>query len=251
MRVWKTAKWVAVFLVVALVGTAAVLYVLASRIPSEYRPTRLTQQQKEDAAYEFVNRKLIRELSNPAQEQLPFDWSITEDEINRYVASMDEIAWLGLDWEPGRMQGQLDEAGLAEPAVSLGDGTLTLMVRDTNRQKVLSVTLVPEEDEGRLGFRLVGARVGQLSVPRSIVAGQIEQLQRQLAEEHLNDEDAEPGAPVEQFGRMLAGLLAGDDPQVEPVFTAGINRRRVRVSEVAIADKKLTLRLEPVLSGRQ
>ncbi len=244
MRVWKSAKWVLVFLVVALAGAAGVLYVLASRVPAEYRPIRLSQQHKQEAAYDFVNRKLIRELSNPAQESRPFDWSITEDEINRFLASMDEIAWLGMGWEPGQMQGRLDGAGLAEPAVLLGEGTLTLMLRETRRQKVLSVTLAAEQTDDHIGFRLDGARVGRLAVPSSAVAGQVEQLRRQLAEADPIDEDNDK--PVEQFGRLLAGLLAGEDARVEPVFTGGINRRRLRVSEMTIADKQLTLRLEPV-----
>lgn len=250
MRIRKAAKWVVLFVVLALAGTATLLYVLAGLVPSEYQPARLTQAQKQDAAYEFVNDKLIRELNNPAQEGRPFDWRVSEEQINRYIASMDEIAWLGLDTKPGDTIARLEEAGLADPAVALGEGKLTLMVRDIRRDKILSVTLAAENSDGRLRLRLAGARVGRVAVPRSMVAEQMERLRDDLAQAYPDDNGDE--SAVERFGRLLAGLLAGDgDGQIEPVFTAGLNKRRVRVTDVTITDKALTLRLSPVRDERK
>ncbi|MGC9455385.1 MAG: hypothetical protein ACP5HU_11050 [Phycisphaerae bacterium] len=244
MRIRKAAKWVVLFVVLAMAGTAGLLYVLAAQVPPDYQPARLTQQQKRQVAYDFVNEKLIRELNNPAQEGRPFDWRVTEGEINRYIASADEIAWLGLGSESPQAHERLEQAGLSEPAVSLADGTLTLMARDMRRNKIVSITFAAEKSDGRLRLRLAGARVGRVAVPRSIVADRVERFRTELAESLPTGDDA--GGAVERFGVLMAGLLVGDGEDVEPIFTAGINNRRVRVTDVTITDETITLHLEPV-----
>ncbi|MFW6065674.1 MAG: hypothetical protein ACOC9S_02535, partial [Planctomycetota bacterium] len=196
VRIRKAAKWVVLFVVLAVAGTGVLLYILAAQVPPDYKPARLTQAQKQQAAYEFVNEKLIRELNNPAQEGRPFDWRVTEDEINRYVASADEIAWLGLDSEPGRTRDRLARAGLSDPAVALGDGSVTLMARDTRHDKIVSLTFAAEKSGRRLSLRVAGARVGKVAVPRSMVSEQVEQFKRQLADSLPAEDDV--GGTVER-----------------------------------------------------
>jgi hypothetical protein len=248
MRIWKAARWVALFVVLAVAATAVAIYVLASRVPPDYRPARLTQPQKERAAKEFVNDKVFRGFSNPAQANEPFRWHVTEEQLNRYIASMDEIVSLLPGRDPGDVYARLEEAGLADPGLALGDGTLTLMVRDKRREKILSVRLAVEMTDGRLRVRLAGARVGRVAVPRSVVAGQIEELKAYLEYRRSQGQgDKEVGGlSAEALGRLLAGVVeaVGEEP-IDPVFTGGINNRRVRVTGVTIERDRLTLELAP------
>jgi hypothetical protein len=102
--------------------------------------------------------------------------------------------------------------------------------------------------DGRLRVRLAGARVGRVAVPRSVVAGQIEELKAYLEYRRSQAEGdaAAGGVSAQAIGRLLAGVVAavGEEP-IDPVFTGGINNRRVRVTDVTIEHGRLTLRLVP------
>ena len=137
MRIGRAIRW---FLIctLSLVGlSAVVMYVQASRIPADYLPVQLSARQKHQAVKEFWSK--VQEFGNSTQMNEPFEWSVGQTELNRYLASMDEIAASTPSGEPGTVYREMEKAGLAEPAIALHDGVLTLMVRSKEHAKILSV----------------------------------------------------------------------------------------------------------------
>src|SRR5210317_976637 len=94
MDVKKVIIRTVVFLVFGLMLTTAIIFLLASSVPSHYTPMQMTKKQREDAAAKLVQRSI--ELLNNYQKPEPFTHVIREEELNRYLSSLEEIAHLRL-----------------------------------------------------------------------------------------------------------------------------------------------------------
>jgi len=239
----------------AVLLAAATLYLLASWIPGDYRPARLSQLQKDRvAADEFVPHVL--QFGNWAQRNRPFTWSVDQGQLNRYLASMDEIA----DYlspgpnRAGRVYAALGRAQLAEPACALDDGVLTLMVRQTGHNKILSVDVELRIDEaGVLCVRLKRLRVGRLTVPQRFFQAQLRSVRQTILRGIAGgDNDRDGAAGLEGVSctdivELLAVLVrAIDEKPIRPVLTWPVGHKTVRVRRITIDDGVLALRLEPV-----
>ena len=167
MRLRKILKWTLVVVAVGSLLAVVVLYILASRIPSQYHPVQLAQDQREEASREFLRK--LQDFGNASQRNAGFSWSISQDQLNSYLASMDEIAAIIPADEPVIVTQQLASVGVGQPVVHLDDGILTVMVSVAGNSKVLSFDLSFEfTAAGLLQVRLAEARVGNLPIPSAL-----------------------------------------------------------------------------------
>lgn len=248
MRAGKAIKWFVAGLAAVLVGSVAVLYVQASRVPPAYRPPSLTRDQRVRASRHFYRR--LMDFNNSAQEVEAFTWSVRQGQVNEYLASLDEIAAAGQGVEAGAVHKAMSRMGLADPAVAFEDGTLVLMVRDVKRGKIISAELsMAVTDEGRLRVGLAGARVGLVPIPDRAVSSRLEKLKKRLArklsEKGSGDKGrAFGGLNAEDVGRGLAMLITAIDSRpVDPEVV--VDGKAYRITEVRIDEKEMTFALRP------
>jgi len=210
----KTIVRVLVWTLVSLIILAGLLYIQASRIPDNYHPAKLTQEEARKEVGNFA-RDIAEGFGNKVKMVKPFKWSITQSTVNRYLASIDEIAF---NLPNGVRRGQIDEEmaklGLADPAVALEDGKVTLMVRSTAYRKILSAEISVELVDNKLRFTLNATRIGKLPVPSGFLTDKIETLSRKLTGERADD-----------IAETLAGLLSAKGPMISPKLWRDCFRR--------------------------
>ena len=240
-----------VLLLLAIVIVAAVLYAysLASRVPSYYRPAEMSAAQRDLAMREF--RRRLMDFSNDGQGRQPFDWSVTEEQLNRYLDAMDVIAVQG-GAKPGAAERAMASAGLEEPAISLDDGRVRLMARSRRYDRIVSIDIgLAVDDDGLLHVGLDGAHIGRLPMPASLVSSYVDRLRDKLSRPGGSAETAPAigGLDPAQVAQVIQRVLSAIDGK--PISTKMswriTTRKTVRVRRIDISDGKLTLHLEPIL----
>lgn len=227
-----------VLVVVLLVVVAGVwVYVQASRLPENYRPARFGN---DDERTKAIDRfwDSIDNFHNNAQKVKSFEWRIEADDLNEYLALMDPITTarpIQTAWSQGAVNRMLAEAGLSAPAASFGDGVMTLMVRSTDYDKVLSVDLTIDES---LRVRTVGTRVGRLSLPDAAGQAVLDKLKQAVAKRSKKGEEG-------VLAKVLLGINEEALPREWPV-----DSKDIRISDVKITREGITLRVEPVRPGK-
>lgn len=231
----------------ALLALAVLGLLVASKwTPAAYRPPELSPEQQEEQMRRFVNH--VNQFGDQAGAGGPIEWTLTQQQANDYLASMDAIASLNFD-HPVSPRAQLQQAGLEAPAVAFEDGRITLMARSREYGAVVSVDLGFEFDpEGHVAANVSGVRVGELPLPQDQVQPLLQKVSRQLVARLQPATRAGGDGPVEASSQLLLQVLTMLDGQhVEPEFNWELgNRRRVRITGVDIADGRLTLRAQTV-----
>jgi hypothetical protein len=242
----KILSWSALVLVIL----CAAFYVLASWTPTAYLPPTLSQPQKEDAARAFVSD--LARFQNNGQKGEPFDWIVKQDDMNRYLAAMDEI----VASQPGRKRGEvqkvLDTAGITPPMVYLGDGHMTVMLRSVEHGKVLSADIaIGMTDDDKILAKLTDTRVGLLPVPRFTVRDRMAEfkatLQQRLDRLRSAPKQSSGGLVLASFGpieELLSTLVLAIDEKPLPVQIR-IHKRRVRIKDFRVEEGRLVLRIVP------
>jgi hypothetical protein len=232
-------KWTAAVVVVCLLAGGGYLYFRASRVPEAYRYRPLSRAERKQSATDFYNQ--LARFNRHAQDTQPFRFSISEDRINRYLASMEEIAAIRPGHRSGSVVEALHEAGVADPAVALEDGRLRLMLRLREYHKIISLTLGIEFTADRkLRVKLIETAVGTLAVPDDLVRQRLTALRESLAKRATDEPTDEPSDPTGQVVDVLRAVLQAIDR--EPITPVGTwDQRRIRVHNVTIAPGKLTL----------
>lgn len=247
-RLGRKARVAALVLLALIVAALLVLYGLAGHTPAYYRPARLDADQRDLAMREF--RRKLMDFSNKGQDIVPFAWSVTQVQLNNYLAAMDEIAVQG-GAESGEVRSAMASAGLSEPAVALDDGRVRLMARSVDYDRIISIDIgMRVGDGGLLHVTLDGARVGKLPLPPSMVRSLVDRLRDKIAEDF---EPAEADSPVARLDAEVVALMirqvltALDGDPILPEFSWQIRtRKRVRVRRIDIEGGTLTLHVEPV-----
>jgi hypothetical protein len=243
MRERTTWLKIAACLLLVLAAAAMLAYVLANRVPAAYVPAQLPPAQRDAASKVFYRR--VGDFNNEVQRNAPFTWRIGEDEINAYLASLDEIAAMhpSDSAQDAAATRTLAKAGLAEPVVSLRDGALTLMVRSTQYDKVLSASLHLEiTPGGKLRATLAETAVGALPLPSNFVRDKLAALARPAAQRGT----ASPPFGGEAHDVLSAVLAALDGREIDPVFSWRLSTPKVvRVAGIDINDGNMTVRLKP------
>jgi hypothetical protein len=183
MRIGKVIKRGLLVLLVAAAALgiiAAVLYRQADLAPEDYHPVHLTADEREQTAIRFIN-KVINGFGNKAEMDEPFEWSLSQDEANRALASMDEIAFQS-GQERGKISSQMDRMGVSDPVVTFGKDSVRLMIRSREHDKVLVADLAFRMGpDGALRVRLQQASVGRMAIPQSVVEQQLQSLRDAMA----------------------------------------------------------------------
>lgn len=244
-----TALVVGLPLFVLLPLVIALLVVLP---PSLYHPAVLDYEQRSVAAKQFY-RKMM-DFDDLAQSAIPFEFTFTDEQVNRYLASLDEIVALLPEGQAGRVQEMMRTAGLRDPAVALERGRLIMMVRADKPGLVVSVELIPALDaQGRLVVRLAALRLGRFRVPQVFVRGPIHQVRDRLLllrAAQREETDMPGGLPEGELGdvaakyamRLMVGALDG-----QPIEPEGRYRgRRLRLTGIDIGGGQLTVHVAPV-----
>ncbi len=257
MKVGKWLKWLAGGALLTVVVIAAVAYLLISWVPADYKPTRLSHNQKTlVAGDEFVPHILA--FGNSAQKNRPYTWSITQEQLNAYLASVDQITDFLTPGpnKAGRVYETMAGVGLVEPATTLHDGVLTLMVRQCEYNKVLSVDVSIRLTAAKLlRVRLEQLRIGRLRVPEFFLRGRIRSFRdMMLAQMPDGDTKVVPrlkgrtlvGVSSNDLGELLSVLVrAVDEAPIRPRLTWPIGKKSVQVDRIEIDEGLLTLHLVP------
>lgn len=213
---------------------AGILYLQASRDPPGYHPAVLETRQKAEMGKEFVNLALAIQTSEKSDRDL-HSWELTEGRINEYLAAVDEIAFLGEPvFREKRTRGDVDRAmkraGIGGVAVAVNEGGLTLMVQSLRYGKVISadvsVTMTAEKE---LAARLIGARVGRLAVPVSLLRERLGRLGAALAP---------PGSKgADRTAETINAVLAGR--RIRPRWTA--DGREIWLEDIRLLPGRMKL----------
>lgn len=230
------------------------LYVQASRDPVGYRPLQLPLSRRDEAMRDFAKR--CQELYNDVQRRRAFEWRITEERLNEYLDSMDEIA-SGLPGgiSPGQVAGALREAGLGDMALALDDGCVTLMARSIRWRKVISVSLGIEFPEpGTMQVRFLGARVGRVRLPRKLALRALDRIKAEVgarvpaAHGALASDprsSSSMGLSSGDLARLLGGVVLAIDER--PISTSlQLDRKRICITDVQVTEESMLLLVEPV-----
>ena len=255
MRARKAIKRIGVLFLAGVFLVGGALYVQASRIPANYRPARLTVEEKDRAVKSFW-QKFFGEFNDGAQDVVPYTWTVSEKEINAWLAAADEIGASIPSGEPGSVYQEMERLGLADPAVSFRNEVISLMVRSKRHDKILSADLAFDVTVDRkLLVRLVRTRVGRLTLPSAWVQGRIDQLK------NLGPPDTwkETSGGNETTGRSASSLTsediasaltnvlgAIDSAPIAAELVWPINKKTLRIEEVQVADGVLKLRIVPL-----
>jgi hypothetical protein len=241
----KTLGWIGLIALFALMLATSIVFLLASSVPSNYRTFQLTQKERKDYALDFVNQHGLPVVEKIRVEE-PFTHVISEEKMNLYLASLDEIAFLkparrGEVQKSGEVFHALDKAGLAGPVVAMDDGILTLMVRTKKYNKVVSIDLGFEfYDDGQMAVTLEQVRIGRMPVPESFIADGLERFQS--AVELPRTEETSP----QDLDAIIAGVLAVVN---EGPFSSTLrfSRKRIRrIDDITVDDGSLKIRIVPL-----
>ncbi|MDY6913484.1 MAG: hypothetical protein SVT52_03385, partial [Planctomycetota bacterium] len=172
-------KSIAILLTGGVILVSAGLYIAANETPQAYIPPYLSDGEKQQAAKQFVRR--IQDFGNDAQQHEPYLWSLTQDQLNAYLASLDEIAANMPGGKAGVVHKAMRRIGLTTPTLKLSKDVLTFMVHSSKYDKVISAdfsfSFTPDK---KLQVSILQTRVGRLAMPDTFVRSQLEKLRDAL-----------------------------------------------------------------------
>lgn len=260
MKVRRNIRRAIIILLITAVLTVALLFGLADRVPTDYieaqqRITRLTelneQAEREGPRRHFM--KLYGDFSKYGGAGKPFTFQITADEINLCLVSMDQIASINSP-KPVYATAKLAKAGFRGPLVSINDGVLTLMVKSTQYDKIISVDLkFVFDDEGDMKMELLAIRIGVLPIPMAMLKNQIQKLRGKLQNllGKVNDSgggsSVTPTKSVARLLRAVVDMLDAKAVRPEVTWPGDDVRHQLLITDVVINDGTLTLHFDPIL----
>ncbi len=153
-----------------LIGLAALVtgWMLFQHIPGWYRPMAIPPDQRQAVRDDFVRTfdSLSEGLNTSRQ---PFDCRFTQDQVNAWLATREEMWPTSRNWLPRIM---------TDPHVVLDGEGIRLAVKCLHRgvHTVLHVRLRAEVHQEGITLRLVRASAGSLPVPQAWVEGQLATL---------------------------------------------------------------------------
>ncbi len=244
---WRAGLALLLFLMLV----TAVVFLMASSVPSEYRPLQMTKQQREDAAAHLVKRGT--EILNKYQEPGSFTHKITEGELNSYLASLEEIAYLRLprkgEQAPkiGGVYEAMDKAGVADPLVRMSDGILTIMVRTERLRKVISLDIsfdFPDADRVKIAIEAV--RIGRMPVPEALVRGGLGILKESLPEPPPKGSQY----TIRDFDLLLTTVVRGIDGRPLPARLP-LHDEVKKIHRIDVTEGELNIQFAPAPRGKR
>ncbi len=255
MRLRRGMRRFLIFLLVAVVAAAVVVYVMVCRRPAGYDPVHLSVEEQDRWARLFSNH-IVNDFYSKAGAGRPFAWTLTAQQANHYLAAIDGIATLR-SFEAGKRvyaMARMEKAGLVAPAVAMGDGLLTLMVHQKRHDKIISVDIGFAFEDEFMTARLRGVRVGTMPIPLMLLEGRLAEVRAKLSDQLVQAERAGDPGPgslrVTRLAKLLRQVLRMLDGQwIRPEIE--VDRHRVLVESIDIEEGKLAIRFTPVLRTRK
>ena len=248
MKALRIATFVLISLLAVAGLGAGVLYIMASVVPADYRPPVLSREKRKLAASRFY--ELVQNFVNEAENINPFEITLSQQEINEYLASIEEIFQKLPGPNDGNAHKLMDRARLAGPMVLLKDGRLTLMARATEYGKVVSLDLsLGFADSEQLRVGVTDAHVGILSPPGFLVRRALENVKGRLGKPQRDaggTGSAHGMLPsAGEVGKLLHALIAAvDEEPIMPIF-AHRKTRGVQLTRIEISTGKVVLGFRP------
>ncbi len=252
----KRKKQAAIFVVAIVAVVMAVVFLLTSWVPRAYAPAKLSAEMRTAVANSHFPSHLM-DFGNAAQLNEPFTWTLTDGQLNSYLASADEIADF---FSPGPdMKGQVDSvlaaAELTGLAGALDDGELTLMARRVGRKQIISIGVSFDHTAGgRVKVSLKHLRLGLLPLPRKLIRSEIRQFAKALPERQARAGSADDkrvgllaAVSADDLASLIGQLLrAIDGEPISPVIDWPVGKKTVRIERTDIDDGKMTLHVQPM-----
>lgn len=215
----RSAKlyWLLIVLAVALF-LLIIIFAMFFHRPSYYQPPDVADK---GVMSVYLTNRLMPDFYNGVQYQQPFDLVVTQKGINDVLA---HFRW------PQRI-GSLD---ISDPMVFFTPSALVLMgtVSVDGAECVATIVAEPEIDvTGQLNLRVTVVKLGAVDITPLARA-----LTARLYQQQANDKDS--------FWEKAVRSILYDQP-FDHVFR--VEDKKVRLSEITLESKKLTLRFEPVL----
>ena len=276
---WKKRLLLGLITVVAIAVTLASVAVMLFRAaPTWYRPLAMDPQRREAAAQRATNKlamiqneaaRLRRDerlaeraastsTTNPATIPAPgrpITVTFTEDELNAFFDK-----WAGWnDWK-SKYQRYVED-----PVVLLDDGRIVIAAKVRDMNTVASLHFEPRvTEDGLLSLRLARVLGGKLPLPEAVLSKYRKRLSDAMAQnlprwQHTASIDSggtpNASAVAATMGRLALHVLEHEpaDPVLFlPLVDANLRPRSVavRLTDVRIEDRTLTLTVEP-MSGSQ
>lgn len=204
-------------------------WMLFQRIPTWYAPVHVAA-----ADLQRVRDSLTcpyNEFSAGMMEGRPFEFRITQQELNEWLAARGQIWPAAQEWVPPTMEGPLI---LFEPDRIVVAGTVSLGEVRT----VLSASVSLHTEGDSLVVRLDSLHGGALPVPRSLVREQLRQL------------DARQRGTGRDRTRLPSAETLFGGTRVPAVFSWNNPHRRFRIRAVRVKNGEILLDIEPLPRDR-
>lgn len=227
MKIHKKAKFkkrvylLLAVLVVVLAVVIAVFTLLLHR-PAYYKPLDFGNS-KEVSVY--LTHELLPELYNGAQQQEPFNLVVTESGINDIVAR--------LEWPK-----KFGNVEFSAPMVLFLPNSIILMgtLFLDGSEFIIAIAVEPKLDAaGLLNLQVMSVKIGAVDITPIAAALAKRIYQQRIATKGIDTKNL--------WAQVMQSLLHGK--AFEPIFN--IADKKVRVEKIKIEQKKLTVRLSPVL----
>lgn len=145
---------------------------------------------------------------------------------------------------------------MAEPTVSLHNGILTFMVRSKEHNKVLSADVsFSFTTDKTLCVRLVGVRVGKLTLPISWGQSRLQEIKRlapMKSRLRANNNErlggrGSSGLSSQDLALVLEAILSAiDEEPISTELTWPVNEKPVQIEGVEISNGVLRLHVAPI-----
>lgn len=210
------------------------VWLLFQRVPGWYRPVVVTAADKTQvlANLTHTTEDFTQSLR---QVGVPFEYRLTQDQINAWWAIREEVWPLAREWIP---------PGVSEPMVVLEDGVIRLAARCElgGIQTVLSARLLVDGNKDGLTLRLESVSGGSLPIPAAAVRDLLGRLDgdfwpagRVLRQQYFN----EPLPP-------LAGLPEGIVLPNSWVWQSGAFRAPMWIKSLQVRPGEIVATIEPL-----
>ena len=146
----------------------AAAWLMFQRIPTWYRPVELAPEQLQQVRDDLV-RTGDGFTERVANSGAPFEYRVTQDQINRWLAARAEIWPAAREWLPPE---------LSNPFVVIRPDGLRVAVtwRSQQVRTVLSALVGLQADEAGIHVRLKSLHCGSLPVPQAIVQEELKSI---------------------------------------------------------------------------
>lgn len=247
----KVITYVGVGFLLLIALPLVLMYVAATMVPGDYRPIRerISPDDRREVAKVFV-ASFARDFWNKSEDVAPFEWTLTEDDLNQWVSCIDEIAFETNRRAMGTIPSQMEGLGLSGWCISLTEDGIKVMVRSTQLDKVVSATLTFQQASGNRMLVGIGqVRIGKLMVPRTAIMGTLRKLRERMGK----GEQAEGGRRKRSMDKAMGNMapllqtlldMAIDNKPQEVILEKDC--KPTRIEKVEIRGDNVTFHFQPV-----